>query len=135
VLDLHAAVLKGRLWPQLGKLRAACTVLTHTPASRPRSRYRAPRRRRSGATPSCSARVSAIPLCRSCTSTTIFTGEDVARVKKDSSLEFAAEIALVRLTKLETVGEFDRALAPADDLEGELLVLLSVDPELLLAEP
>ena len=24
VLDLHAAVLKGRLWPQLGKLRAAC---------------------------------------------------------------------------------------------------------------
>jgi ERCC4-type nuclease len=25
VLDLHAAVLKGRLWPQLGKLRAACT--------------------------------------------------------------------------------------------------------------
>jgi DNA excision repair protein ERCC-4 len=26
VLDLHAAVLKGRLWPQLGKLRAACAV-------------------------------------------------------------------------------------------------------------
>jgi DNA excision repair protein ERCC-4 len=25
VLDLHAAVLKGRLWPQLGKLRAACS--------------------------------------------------------------------------------------------------------------
>ncbi len=24
VLDLHGAVLKGRLWPQLGKLRAAC---------------------------------------------------------------------------------------------------------------
>ena len=24
VLDLHAAILKGRLWPQLGKLRAAC---------------------------------------------------------------------------------------------------------------
>jgi DNA excision repair protein ERCC-4 len=24
VLDLHAAVLKGRLWPQLGKLRGAC---------------------------------------------------------------------------------------------------------------
>ena len=24
VRDLHAAVLKGRLWPQLGKLRAAC---------------------------------------------------------------------------------------------------------------
>jgi hypothetical protein len=24
VLDLHAAVLKGRFWPQLGKLRAAC---------------------------------------------------------------------------------------------------------------
>jgi ERCC4-type nuclease len=24
VLDLHAAVLKGRLWPQLGNLRAAC---------------------------------------------------------------------------------------------------------------
>jgi Fanconi anemia group M protein len=24
VLDLHTAVLKGRLWPQLGKLRAAC---------------------------------------------------------------------------------------------------------------
>src|SRR5207237_10825039 len=24
VLDLHAAVLKGRLWPQLGKLRASC---------------------------------------------------------------------------------------------------------------
>ena len=24
VLDLHAAVMKGRLWPQLGKLRAAC---------------------------------------------------------------------------------------------------------------
>jgi ERCC4-type nuclease len=24
VLDLHAAVLKGRLWPQLGKLRAVC---------------------------------------------------------------------------------------------------------------
>lgn len=24
VLDFHAAVLKGRLWPQLGKLRAAC---------------------------------------------------------------------------------------------------------------
>ncbi len=24
VLDLHAAVTKGRLWPQLGKLRAAC---------------------------------------------------------------------------------------------------------------
>lgn len=24
VLDLHAAALKGRLWPQLGKLRAAC---------------------------------------------------------------------------------------------------------------
>lgn len=24
VLDLHAAVLKGRLWPQLGKLRTAC---------------------------------------------------------------------------------------------------------------
>lgn len=24
VLDLHAAVLRGRLWPQLGKLRAAC---------------------------------------------------------------------------------------------------------------
>jgi DNA excision repair protein ERCC-4 len=24
VLDLHAAVLKGRLWPQLGKLRSAC---------------------------------------------------------------------------------------------------------------
>ncbi len=24
VLDLHAAVLKGRLWPQLGKIRAAC---------------------------------------------------------------------------------------------------------------
>jgi ERCC4-type nuclease len=24
VLDLHAAVLKGRLWPQLGELRAAC---------------------------------------------------------------------------------------------------------------
>ena len=25
VLDLHAAVLNGRLWPQLGKLRAACS--------------------------------------------------------------------------------------------------------------
>jgi DNA excision repair protein ERCC-4 len=25
VLDLHAAIVKGRLWPQLGKLRAACT--------------------------------------------------------------------------------------------------------------
>lgn len=24
VLDLHGAVLKGRLWPQLGKLRAGC---------------------------------------------------------------------------------------------------------------
>ena len=24
VLDLHGAVLKGRLWPQLGKLRSAC---------------------------------------------------------------------------------------------------------------
>jgi ERCC4-type nuclease len=24
VLDLHAAVMKGRLWPQLGKLRAGC---------------------------------------------------------------------------------------------------------------
>ncbi len=24
VLDLHSAVVKGRLWPQLGKLRAAC---------------------------------------------------------------------------------------------------------------
>jgi DNA excision repair protein ERCC-4 len=24
VLDLHAAILQGRLWPQLGKLRAAC---------------------------------------------------------------------------------------------------------------
>ena len=24
VLDLHTAVTKGRLWPQLGKLRAAC---------------------------------------------------------------------------------------------------------------
>lgn len=24
VLDLHAPVLKGRLWPQLGKLRGAC---------------------------------------------------------------------------------------------------------------
>jgi DNA excision repair protein ERCC-4 len=24
VLDLHGAILKGRLWPQLGKLRAAC---------------------------------------------------------------------------------------------------------------
>jgi DNA excision repair protein ERCC-4 len=24
VLDLHAAILKGRLWPQLGKLRTAC---------------------------------------------------------------------------------------------------------------
>src|SRR5712691_1046530 len=25
ILDLHAAVLKGRLWPQLSKLRAACS--------------------------------------------------------------------------------------------------------------
>lgn len=25
VLDLHAAIIKGRLWPQLGKLRAACS--------------------------------------------------------------------------------------------------------------
>jgi Fanconi anemia group M protein len=24
VLDLHSAIIKGRLWPQLGKLRAAC---------------------------------------------------------------------------------------------------------------
>ena len=27
VLDLHAAVLKGRLWPQLGKLRGACLAV------------------------------------------------------------------------------------------------------------
>jgi len=39
------------------------------------------------------------------------------------------------LSELATVGEFDSALAPADDLAGELLVLLSVDPEFLLAKP
>ena len=39
------------------------------------------------------------------------------------------------LTELATLGELERLLAPADEHARELLVLLSVDPKLVLAEP
>ena len=50
------------------------------------------------------------------------------------SLELGAEIALVLSAVLAKLGELESAVAPADDLAGELLVLLSGDPELVLAE-
>jgi hypothetical protein len=61
----------------------------------------------------------------------IFTGMDFARAIGVFSLEVGAEIA----PEFATLRQFDRALAPADDLACELLVLLSVDPELVLAKP